>query len=132
MTDITKKFSDFQAKKEKKFDKNKEYEPLSDDMLVLAQMEDGNFKKIEGGIDIIQITGIASQDEIKKIEENFTLDTSILIKNIKRGDIIWLTALLQRTSRSSINSQTMGVVKARIVDYFFGLNKLNQIKPMDK
>ena len=132
MTDITKKFSDFQAKKEKKFDKNKEYEPLSDDMLVLAQMEDGNFKKIEGGIDIIQITGIASQDEIKKIEENFTLDTSILIKNIKRGYIIWLTALLQRTSGSSINSQTMGVVKARIVDYFFGLNKLNQIKPMDK
>lgn len=129
MADITKKFSDFKSKEEKKFDKTKEYKTLSDDMTVLNKLEDGSFEKIKGSVDIVQVTGIITdEEEIKKIEENFTLDTSILIKDIKRGNTLWLTALLQRTSGSSINSQTMGVVKVRVVDYFYGLSKLNTLK----
>lgn len=129
MADITKKFSDFQEKKEKKFDKDKEFEPLSDDMVVLNKMEDGSFEKVEEPVNIVQLTGIITdEEEIKKIEENFTLDTSLTIRNIKRGDIIWMTALLERTSGSAISSQKLGVVKVRVVDYYWGLSKLNQIK----
>ena len=129
MADITKKFSDFKGKKEKKFDKNKEYEPLSDDMVVLNRLEDGSFEKIDEPVNILQITGlITDEDEIKKIEETLTVDTSVLIKDIKRGQILWLTALLERTSGQAINSQKLGVVKVRVVDYYWGLSKLNQIK----
>lgn len=130
MADTIKKFDDFLNKKVKKFDKDKTYNPLSTDIVALSKLDDGTYEEIKEPIDIIQITGIISdEDELKKLEENFTLDTSLAIKDIKRGDIIWLTALLQRTSGSSINSQKLGVVKCRVVDYYLGLNKLNQVIP---
>lgn len=133
MADITKKFDDFKNKEIKKFDKTKTYEPLSDDIVVLNKLDTGEYEEIEEPIEIVQITGmITDEDEIKMLEESFVLDTSITIKDIKRGDTLWMTALLQRTSGSSINSQKLGVVKVRVVDYYWGLNKLNQIKPINK
>ena len=72
-------------------------------------------------------------NEIKNIEktikENLTIDTSLNLKSVKRGEILWLTALLQKDNKSqTLNSQTLGVVKVRVIDFFVGLNKLNQIK----
>jgi hypothetical protein len=131
MADITKKFDDFKNKEIKKFDKTKTYEPLSDDIIALNKLDTGEYEEITEPIEIVQITGmITDEEEIKQLEESFVLDTSVTIKDIKRGDTIWMTALLQRTSGSSINSQKLGVVKVRVVDYYWGLNKLNQIKPI--
>jgi hypothetical protein len=111
--------------------KIKKYKDLSDDIVALSKLEDGTYEEIKEPVSILQVTGmITDPEEIKQIEEAFTLDTSLAIKDIKRGDILWLTALLERTSGSSINSQKLGVVKVRVVDYFFGLNKLNQVKPI--
>lgn len=134
MADITKKFDDFKDKEVKKFDKTKEYQPLSDDIIALAKLDTGEYEEIEGPISISQITGIVTDpEEIKEIEnavkENVTLDTSLILKDVKRGQIIYLTALLEKSKTSSWNAQTMGVVKCRIVDYYYGLNKLRTIKP---
>lgn len=133
MGDITKKFDDFKKKDIKKFDKTKEYEPMSDDIVALAKLDSGEYEAIEGEINITQITGVVTDpDEIKEIEqavkENVTLDTSLVLKDIKRGQVLYLTALLEKNKTSSWNSQTMGVVKVRVVDYYYGLNKLRTIK----
>lgn len=115
----------------KKIKKINDFEPLSNDIIAVSKNDDGSFEKITEPINILQITGlITDENEIKKLEEGFTLDTSITVKDIKRGDVIYLTALIQRTKGTSINSQTLSVIKVRIIDYFLGLNKLNQIKPM--
>lgn len=112
----------------KKIKKINEFQPLSDDIIALSKLENGEYDKISEPINILQITGVVTdENEIKKIEEGFTLDTSINVKDIKRGDVIYLTALIQRTKGSSINSQTLSVIKVRIIDYFLGLNKLNNI-----
>lgn len=134
MGDITKKFGDFQKKDIKKFDKKKEYEPLSDDIIVMSKLDNGEYEEIEGPVNITQITGVVTDpEEIKEIEkavkENVTLDTSLVLKDVKRGQIIYLTALLEKSKTSSWNAQTLGVVKCRIVDYYYGLNKLRTIKP---
>jgi len=130
MADITKKFEDFKKKQEKKFDKTQEFEPLSNDIIAMNKLDTGDYEVIDEPVDILQVTGmITDPDEISKIEENFTMDTSVNIKDVKRGQILWLTAMLQRTSGTSINSQKLGVVKVRVVDYFYGLSKLNQINP---
>ena len=138
MSDITKKFDDFKKKEIKKFDKTKIYEPLSDDIVALNKLDTGEYEEIKEPIEIVQITGmITDEEEIKKLEntiklkEGITVDSSLIIKDVRRGQIIWLTAILQRTSGSSINSQKLSVIKCRIVDYYWGLNKLNQIIPIN-
>lgn len=112
----------------KKFD---EYKKLSDDIVVVSKNMDGDFEKITEPINILQITGMVTDEiEIQKIEEGFTLDTSLTIKDtVKRGDVIYLTALIQRTKGASISSQTLSVIKVRVLDYYNGLNKLNQVVP---
>jgi len=134
MGDITKKFDDFKNKEVKKFDKTKEFQPLSDDVIALAKLDTEEYEEIKGPVSISQITGVVTDpDEIKEIEkaikENVTLDTSLILKDVKRGQIIYLTALLEKSKTSSWNAQVMGVVKCRIVDFYYGLNKLRTIRP---
>ena len=134
MSDITKKFGDFKDKEVKKFDKTKEYQPLSDDVVALSKLDTGEYEEIKGPVDIAQILGVVTDpEEIKEIEkavkENVTLDTSIIVKDIKRGQILWLTAMLQKSNTSSWNAQNLGVIKVRVVDYFTGLNKLRTLNP---
>ena len=70
MSDITTKFEDFNQKKVDKFDKTNEYQPLSDDIIALSKLDDGSYEKIKGTIEIVQITGIITdEDEIKKLED---------------------------------------------------------------
>jgi hypothetical protein len=133
MTDITTKFNDFKDKKVKKFEKDKEFQPLSDDIIAISRLDNGDYKKVKGPVQIVQITGvITDEDEIKRLDEiagGPVLNTDLSLKQVKRGDTIWLTALLQKPSSSTVyNSQTMSVIKARIVDIYYGLNKLNQMK----
>lgn len=108
-----------------KFNKNA-FEPLSDDILRI-KMDDEYIKGDEPMI-VDKITGILTdEDEIKKLEESFTPDTQLNVGEVKRGQIIWLTAILSKPG-SSYSSQTIGVLKCRVVDYYYGLNKLNSLK----
>ena len=60
------------------------------------------------------------------VDENMTIDKSLNVGEVKRGQIIWLTALLKKPGTSYTN-QTLGVLKLRVIDYYYGLNKLNQV-----
>jgi hypothetical protein len=134
---ITTDFEKFKEKEVKKFNKKKEYDPLADDIVVLRKLDNGEYEKVKGPVEVIQFTGvITDDDEIDKIENQLdesvpggpVFNTDLRLKKIKRGDIIWVTALLERPhSTTSYNSQTMGVIKCRVVDYYYGLNKLKYI-----
>jgi hypothetical protein len=133
MSDITKKFDEFKAKKIKEFGKTKEFDTLSDDIIALKELEDGSIEKIKGPIEIVRVTGIIIDDEkIKKLDEiagGPVLNTDLSLKQVKRGQLIWITCLLQKPSSSAVyNTQTMGVIRARIVDFYYGLNILNTVK----
>jgi hypothetical protein len=134
---ITTDFEKFKDEQGKKFNKEKEYEPLVDDITILQKLENGEYEKVKGPIQVRQITGVIMDDkEINKIENQLSegvpaapvFNTDLQLKKVKRGDIIWVTALLERPGPASWNAQTMGVIKARIVDYYYGLNKLKYIK----
>jgi len=130
MSDITKKFDDFKTKKVKDFAKNKEFSPLSDDIIALS--DTGEYKKIKEPVKIVQVTGmITDEDEIKKLNEisgGPVLNTDISLKQVKRGDTIFLTVLLQKPGSAVFTAQTMGVLKVRVSDIYYGLNILNTIK----
>ena len=132
MSDITKRFGDFKSKKIKDFDKSKEFEPLSDDIIAISKLDNGDYKKVEGPVNIVQITGvITDEEEIKKLNEiagGPVLNTDLSLKQVKRGDTIWITCLLQKPSSSVFNSQSIGTLKVRIVDIYYGLSKLSTLK----
>ncbi|MDY0270802.1 hypothetical protein [Trichloromonas sp.] len=112
-----KKYKDFDGK-----------DNLSKDIIILSKDENGNFEKIDEPVNILQITGIVTdKEDLKKIEEAFTLDTSVVVKDVKRGDILYLTCLLEKTSSSARNAQNWGILKVRVVEYYYGLNKLNTL-----
>lgn len=134
---ITTDFEKFKEKQDKEIKKNKEFDQLSDDITILRKLDNGDYDKVKEPVYIRQVTGvITDKKEIDKIENQLSesvpgapvFNTDLQLKKVKRGDIIWVTALLERPGNTSWNAQTMGVIKARIVDYFYGLNKLKYIK----
>jgi hypothetical protein len=133
MSDITTKFDDFKNKKIKEFDKNKEFQSLSDDIIAVSKLDNGEYEKVKGPVEIVQITGvITDEDEIKKLDEvagGPVINTDLSLKQVKRGQEIWITCLLQRPSNSAVyNTQTIGLLKVRIIDIYYGLSKLSTLK----
>jgi hypothetical protein len=133
MSKITTKFQDFKDGKVKDFNRTKEFEPLSDDIVALRELENGDIEKITEPIQIVSITGIITEPEkIKKLEEAISggpvFSTDFQTKEVKRGDIVWLTAFIKKSGSTSWSSQqSQSVLKCRIVDIYNGLNKLKYI-----
>lgn len=133
MNKITTKFQDFKDGKVKKFNRTKKFEPLSDDIIALRELENGDIEKITGPIQIVSIVGIITEPEkIKKLEEAISggpvFSTDFQTKEVKRGDTIWLTAFIKKSGSTSWSSQqSAATLKCRIVDIFHGYNKLKYI-----
>lgn len=129
--DITTKFGEFKDKKVKSFDKDHEYDTLSDDITVISKLDTGDYEKVTDPVEIVQITGVVTdEDEIKKLDEASGIppvNVDLSLKEVKRGQEIWMTALLKKPSSSVFNNQSIGLIKVRIVDIYFGLSKLSSI-----
>jgi hypothetical protein len=134
MNNITTNFEEYKQKKVKEFNKTKTFEPLSSDIIALKELQDGNVEKVSGPIEIVQVTGvITDEDRISKLEEASVIGPQFNIaKNpneIKIGSVIWLTALAQTPNSTSWNSQPSYVtIQTRVVNIYAGLNKLKTIK----
>ena len=89
---ITTKFDNFKSKKIKNFEKDKEFQPLSDDIIAISKLDNGDYEKVKGPIKIVQVTGvITDEDEIKKLDEiagGPVFTTDLGVKQVKRGDVI--------------------------------------------
>lgn len=127
MSDIT-KFEDFKNQKIKDFNRKKEFEPLSNDIIAFKDFTNTTsekihgIEKIEGTIKIISITDIITDPEkIKYLEElsdNTNIETDLNQKEIKREDVIWLVAFVQKPTTSSWEPQTFqAIIKCKIADF---------------
>lgn len=115
MEDIE-KFSDFLDKEAKK------------------EMEEENFNSDDWEID--SIISIMDEDpskseekrlETDEVSEAITFDASVP-KDVKRGDHIWITALIKRKGATSMNDPgRQAVIKLRVVDIYYGLQHLNKV-----
>jgi len=117
----------------------KKFEDLDspEDIVALKKNDDGEYDKIDEPVSIIQVTGVLTDEkEIDKIENQLesisggpVFNTDLQLKQVKRGDTIWVTALLQKTKGLTWNTQSaMGVLKCRVTDIYYGLNKLKSIQ----
>lgn len=110
---------------ETKFDKFKKN--TSDDITKIKTEQDYENIETIDDVEIVQITGVLSEEEAKKIDENFVVHAGDFSgKEIKRGDIIWLSCLMKKPG-TSYTAQQQGVLKCRVSDIYMGLSKLNQL-----
>jgi len=114
------KFNKYNEKKKK----DDELKPLADDITKIET--DEGYEKVKE-VEIVQVTGVLSEEEAAKIDENFVVHAGDFSgKEVKRGDIVWLSCLMKKPGMSYTSNQ-QGVLKCRVSDIYIGLSKLNQL-----
>ena len=125
--------NDFRKKNEtKEMDTN-----MSDDILMfkpdtLAPI-DPEVWAIDHIVDIIRDpTDIAKYDKIQK-ESNGYITTDLTYKGTGVGETIWITAMLKpRNNSTAYPMGELGVLQCKILQTYYGLTKLNQLKNSGK
>lgn len=105
-----------------------EYSNLSNELDIVDT--DGN--KLKGPFEIESIIDIFldPEDIPTEVKESNAVgvNTDLSIKEFKRGDYVWITALLRKPGTTSFNSPAIqGVIKLRVVDIYYGLQYLNKV-----
>lgn len=119
--------------------KIKKFKDLSDDILHIEDRDDIKYKKADKDckFEIEQIIDVITDpEEIKNLikehglynENNAVLDTNMLVNDVKRGDTIYVTALLRNRASMSWGSNKLSVLKLRVVDIYTNPSILNTIK----
>lgn len=106
---------------------------LSTDIIMLKpdtlEPIDGDVWEIDKIIDVI-----TDPKDIEKYENagsNISMD--LTVKSVDVGQILWLTALLKPRNKSvAYPLGEMGVIKVKVMETFYGLNKLNQLQKTGK
>lgn len=85
-------------------------------------------EKIEGPIEIESIVDIFVEPEEDSTNENLiALNTDLSNKEIKRGDIVYITAFIKKPGHSMTSPSTQSILKLRVVDIYQGLAQLNRL-----
>lgn len=107
------------GRKIKKFDelsKDVEKEELEVDIDRIKEFE------IESIIDIF------TEPEDKTVKENIIgVPSSLTNKEVKRGDLVYITAMIRKPGQSFTSPATQAVLKLRVVDIYQGLSYLNKV-----
>lgn len=101
---------------------------LSDDIeKVKTDLEKTSLKdRLLGEWEIDEVLGVSLEQPTTN--ENLVINAEIGQRDIKRGDYIYITALLRRKGSSPIHQSQMGVIKTRVTDIYNSLLVLNSLK----
>lgn len=108
------------------FEKSKKDKELSSDISSLDdQIEDElDSSKLDGEWDIINIIDVSKE---MPTNEAIIINAELGDKTVKRGDFIYITALIQKKGSTYHQSQ-MGCLKVRVVDIYNTLLVLNNLR----
>lgn len=85
----------------------------------IESLKSGEFE-IESIIDVFH--------DPKDIKENYlSIQSDLTKKDVKRGDLIYITAMIKKPGHSMTSPATQAVLKLRIVDIYQGLSYLNKV-----
>ena len=111
----------------KKFSKL-DFKSLSNDIEDLqSDMNDSAEEtKLDGEWVIDSIIDVTKNDP--NLNEAIIVNAELGDKTVKRGDYIYVTALIHRKSGTAYHQQQMGVIKTRVTDIYNNLFILNSIR----
>jgi|GEM_PF-4384030 len=106
--------------------KVKKFNELSDD---IRDKEFSDYiQKASGEFQIEEILDIFLDPKDIPVKEGaIGINTDLSVKEVKRGDYVWITALLRKQGHSFTSPSVQGVIKLRVVDIFYGLQYLNKV-----
>jgi hypothetical protein len=108
--------SDTKIKKFKELSQDVEKKELE---IEFSRVKSGEFE-IESIIDVFH--------DPKDIKENFIgMQSDLSKKDLKRGDVIYITAMIKKAGHSMTSPATQAVLKLRIVDIYQGLSYLSKV-----
>lgn len=125
-SDISDKNSSLEFKKDKAKDLSNDIDSLDDQLSdeVKSTILDGEWQ-------IDSVLSISSEppteDQIKS-NEAIVINAELGKEPVKRGDFIYITALINKRGSSMIHQSQMGVIKVRVVEIYNTLMVLNQLK----
>jgi len=117
--DITNKETSIDFKKDKE-------EELSNDITELDDQVSDEVKStiLDGEWEIVNIIDVTTE---KPMNEAIIINAELGDKEVKRGDFIYITALINKKGRPYHQSQ-MGVLKVRVVEIYNTLLVLNSLR----
>lgn len=138
-TEITDKVRNIQKdkvlesdEKDKSFDFEKEEtDNLSPDIDSLGDQmaDDVNKSKVTGEWEIEKIIDVSTNEPSDEIKESaIIINAELGDKKVKRGDFIYITALINKRGSSRVHHSQMGVIKTRVVEIYNSLLVLNNIR----
>lgn len=107
----------------------KKFSTMSNDIKDLNDKIDKEIKdlKLDGEWEIVNVIDVTTNEPI--IKEALIINAELGNKTVKRGDIIWITALLKKKDQSdSFHQSQMGVLKVRVSDIYNTISILNSVK----
>ena len=128
-----KKFSDISDKKSSLYFKKDKVKDLSNDINSLDDQLSDEVKStiLDGEWQIDSIISVSTEpptEEDIKSNEAIVINAELGKDPIKRGDFIYITALINKRGSSMVHQSQMGVVKCRVVEIYNTLMVLNQLK----
>jgi len=85
-------------------------------------------EKIDGPIEIESIVDIFVESEDGSTNENLiALNTDLSNKEVKRGDVVYITAFIKKPGHSMTSPASQSVLKLRVIDIYQGLSQLNRL-----
>jgi hypothetical protein len=128
-----KKFTDITGKETSINFKKSNSISLSSDINDLNDQLDDQIKStiLDGEWEIQSIIGLSTEpptEEEIKSNEAIVINAELGKDPVKRGDFIYITALINKRGSSYIHQSQMGVIKVRIVEIYNSLLVLNQIR----
>ena len=108
------------------FEKSKKDKELSTDISKLDDQIDDEIEgtKLDGEWDIINIIDVSKE---MPTNEAIIINAELGDKTVKRGDYIYITALIQKKGNQFHQNQ-MGCLKVRVVDIYNTLLMLNNLR----
>lgn len=114
-----------------KTQKIKKFQELSDDIeKEVLDLKDGEIKsKLNQKFEIESVIDVFTDPKDLPLTESglVAMNADLSNKNIKRGDTVYITAMVKKEGQSFSSPSTQAVIKLRIVDIYHGLSYLNKI-----
>lgn len=119
-TDITKKDASIDFKKGKSKGLSNDIESLDKQVLDTV-----NGTKLEGEWEIVNVIDVTTE---KPQNEAIIINAELGGKDVKRGDFLYVTALINKKGNAAYHQSQMGCLKVRVVEIYNTISILNSLK----
>lgn len=83
--------------------------------------------KFATSMDDWEINTVLDVSTESPVDESLVIQANLLNEPVKRGDTIYITAILNRPSNKKITANSIGVIQARITNIYSSVQTLNRI-----